>query len=176
MHVTKTGGTSPLPLAVPEGDASPRRRNSSETLLMPDTPRAGKAKQSMENAKKNGDVEANAPMIEKNKQEGISSAGYKVLLLLAVQNCVKNLVTRVAVQGDAHFLYSAAVLATEGTKCTASLLYIFLVERGTPTGVIRYLRAEWKKFLLLMAVWKSTSGSGTSRRWRGGRRDDSHTG
>ena len=81
---------------------------------------------------------------------GISSTGLKVLMLLAVQNCVKNLVTRVAVQGDAHFLYSAAVLATESTKCTASLLYIFLVERGTPAGVIRYLRAEWKKFLLLM--------------------------
>ena len=27
-----------------------------------------------------------------------------------VQNCVKNLVTRVAVQGDAHFLYSAALV------------------------------------------------------------------
>ena len=119
---------------------------------MPVSPTAATAKNKfMENAKKNGnDPEAGAPMIEKNKPDGISSAGYKVLLLLAVQNCVKNLVTRVAVQGDAHFLYSAAVLATESTKCTASLLYIFLVERGTPAGVIRYLRAEWKKFLLLM--------------------------
>lgn len=66
-----------------------------------------------------------------------------------VQNCVKNLVTRVAVQGDAHFLYSAAVIATECTKCGASLLYIFATG-GTPAGVVCYLRAEWKKTLLLM--------------------------
>ena len=73
-----TGASSPKPHAVPEGDA--RRRDSSEALdrLMPDSPRAGKAK-SMENAKKNGDdVEGqNAPMIEKHKPDGISSAGYR---------------------------------------------------------------------------------------------------
>ena len=33
------------------------------------------------------------------------ATGLKVLILLAVQNCVKNLVMRAAVKGDAHFLY-----------------------------------------------------------------------
>jgi len=83
------------------------------------------------------------------KSDGISSTGLKVLALLAVQNCVKNLVTRLAVQGEAHFLYSAAVIATEGTKCTASICYV-LATGGSPLGIYRYLRAEWRKFLLLM--------------------------
>jgi len=79
---------------------------------------------------------------------GISSAGLKVLCLLAVQNCVKNLVMRAAVKGDAHFLYSAAVIATEGTKCLSSCCYV-LATGGTPADIYGYLRREWRKFMLL---------------------------
>lgn len=78
---------------------------------------------------------------------GLTSAGLKVLVLLAFQNCVKNLVMRAAVQ-DSHFMYSAAVIATEGTKCTSSILYV-LCTGGTPAGIYTYLRTEWRKFALL---------------------------
>lgn len=65
-----------------------------------------------------------------------------------MQNCVKNLVMRAAVKGDAHFLYSAAVIGTEGTKCLSSIMYV-LCTGGSPTSIYRYLKAEWRKFALL---------------------------
>lgn len=79
---------------------------------------------------------------------GVSSAGLKVLGLLAVQNCAKNLAMRAAVKGDAHFLYSAAVIGTEGTKCILSVLYV-LCTGGTLTSISNYLWNERYKFLLL---------------------------
>jgi len=85
---------------------------------------------------------------EKSDGTSISSAGLKVLALLAVQNCAKNLVMRAAVKGDAHFLYSAAVIGTEGTKCTLSTLYV-LCTGGTPKSISTYLWNERRKFLLL---------------------------
>ena len=54
----------------------------------------------------------------------ISKMGLRVLLLLAVQNCAKNLVMRAAVGGGAKFLYSAAVIGTEGTKCACSVAFV----------------------------------------------------
>eukprot|EP00633_Aureoumbra_lagunensis_P000784 CAMPEP_0197297142 /NCGR_PEP_ID=MMETSP0890-20130614/40247_1 /TAXON_ID=44058 ORGANISM="Aureoumbra lagunensis, Strain CCMP1510" /NCGR_SAMPLE_ID=MMETSP0890 /ASSEMBLY_ACC=CAM_ASM_000533 /LENGTH=354 /DNA_ID=CAMNT_0042774125 /DNA_START=172 /DNA_END=1236 /DNA_ORIENTATION=- len=73
-----------------------------------------------------------------------------VLLFLALQNCVKNIVMRAAVRGKANFLYSAAVIATEGLKCVASALWVLLIDRGTISSIFRYLRIEWRKTLLLM--------------------------
>ena len=55
---------------------------------------------------------------------------------------------RAAVRGDAHFLYSAAVIGTEGTKCVSSCLYV-LATGGSPESIYRYLRLEWRKFALL---------------------------
>ena len=78
----------------------------------------------------------------------ISKTGLKVLALLAIQNCVKNLVMRSAVSGGAKFLYSAAVIGTEGTKCACSVAYV-LATGGSPTSIYRYLKAEWRKFALL---------------------------
>ena len=89
------------------------------------------------------------PNLQEVKQDGgITRAGLKVLVLLAFQNCVKNLVMRAAVSGDAHFLYSAAVIATEGTKCLSSTLYV-LCTGGSPQTIYLYLRTEWRKFALL---------------------------
>ena len=60
------------------------------------------------------------PNLQEVKQDGgITRAGLKVLVLLAFQNCVKNLVMRAAVSGDAHFLYSAAVIATVFAQLSA---------------------------------------------------------
>ncbi|KAJ8600918.1 hypothetical protein CTAYLR_005071 [Chrysophaeum taylorii] len=85
---------------------------------------------------------------ESDATSGVSTAGLKVLALLAIQNCAKNLVMRAAVRGDAHFLYSAAVIGTEGTKCTLSTLYV-LCTGGTPKSISIYLWNERRKFLLL---------------------------
>ena len=78
----------------------------------------------------------------------ISKMGLRVLLLLAVQNCAKNLVMRAAVGGGAKFLYSAAVIGTEGTKCACSVAFV-LCTGGSPASIVAYLKAEWRKFALL---------------------------
>ena len=62
------------------------------------------ATQTMEKAKQSD------PNLQEVKQDGgITRAGLKVLVLLAFQNCVKNLVMRAAVSGDAHFLYLSLI-------------------------------------------------------------------
>ncbi|KAJ1445315.1 nucleotide-sugar transporter-domain-containing protein [Pelagophyceae sp. CCMP2097] len=78
----------------------------------------------------------------------ISKTGLRVLALLAVQNCAKNLIMRAAVKGDADFLYSAAVIGTEGTKLLLSCIFV-IATGGSPASIVRYLRLEWKKFALL---------------------------
>ena len=50
----------------------------------------------------------------------ITRTGLKVLCLLAVQNCSKNLIMRYAVKDKPDFLYSAAVIGSELTKLTLS--------------------------------------------------------
>lgn len=92
--------------------------------------------------------QSNGKKAEESNGGGISSAGLKVLALLAVQNCAKNLIMRAAVKGDAHFLYSAAVIGTEGTKCSLSALYI-LFTGGSVSSITAFLWKERRKFLLL---------------------------
>ena len=62
-----------------------------------------------------------------SQQSTITATGLKVLALLAFQNCSKNLIMRYAVQDKPDFLYSAAVIGSELTKLTLSVLYIILV-------------------------------------------------
>jgi hypothetical protein len=63
------------------------------------------------------------------QQSTITSTGLKVLALLAFQNCSKNLIMRYAVQDKPDFLYSAAVIGSELTKLSLSILYILLVSQ-----------------------------------------------
>ena len=81
--------------------------------------------------------------------EGITSAGLKVLALLAVQNCSKNLVMRYAVQDKPDFLYSAAVIGSELTKLTLSMLWILFVDKGTPASIFEFLKRDWWNAVLL---------------------------
>mmetsp|Transcript_7959 Transcript_7959/g.18173 ORF Transcript_7959/g.18173 Transcript_7959/m.18173 type:complete len:373 (-) Transcript_7959:371-1489(-) len=80
---------------------------------------------------------------------GISSTGLKVLALLAVQNCSKNLIMRYAVQDKPDFLYSAAVIGSEATKLTLSTLYILLVDKGSISSILHFLRLDWWNAVLL---------------------------
>ena len=71
------------------------------------------------------------------------SAKYFFLLLLIAQNTSKTLILRAAVGGKGHFLYSAAVLATEGLKATSSVIWV-LNTGGSPATIYRFLRIEWR--------------------------------
>ena len=74
---------------------------------------------------------------------------YLYLLLLVAQNTSKTLILRLAVGGKGKFLYSAAVLATEGLKATSSCLWV-LNTGGSPASIIFFLRTEWRVFVRVM--------------------------
>ena len=71
------------------------------------------------------------------------------LLLLIAQNTSKTLILRAAVGGKSTFLYSAAVLATEGLKAASSTLWV-LNTGGTLTTILHFLRSEWRTFVRVM--------------------------
>lgn len=77
------------------------------------------------------------------------SAKVGFLLLLIAQNTSKTLILRAAVGGKGKFLYSAAVLATEGLKGTLSILWV-LRSGGTPASIARFLKLEWRVFVRVM--------------------------
>ncbi|KAL3909706.1 MAG: hypothetical protein SGILL_007982 [Bacillariaceae sp.] len=80
---------------------------------------------------------------------GISSTGLKVLILLAVQNSSKNLLMRYVMKEKPKFLTSAAVIGSETTKLTLSLMYILLVERKSFASIVQYFKDDWKTTLLV---------------------------
>ena len=86
-----------------------------------------------------------------SSSSGITSTGLKVLLLLAVQNCSKNLLLRFVMKEHPKFLTSAAILGVESVKLILSLLYIILVERRPATSAITFMKQD-KRNTLLMAV------------------------
>ena len=75
-------------------------------------------------------------------------AKYWWLLLLVAQNTSKTLILRLAVGGKGKFLYSAAVLATEGLKATISCCGC--CEWRTPATISRFLRSEWRMLVRVM--------------------------
>ena len=79
----------------------------------------------------------------------LSRTALMVLAFLALQNCAKNIIMRAAVRGKVEFLYSAAVIATEGLKCFAAALWVIVIDGGSMYSIYRYLRIEWRKTLLL---------------------------
>ncbi|KAG7358476.1 UDP-galactose transporter [Nitzschia inconspicua] len=80
---------------------------------------------------------------------GISSMGLKVLILLAVQNSSKNLLMRYVMKEKPNFLTSAAVIGSECTKLTLSILYILLVERKSFDSIVQYFKDDWRNTLLV---------------------------
>lgn len=57
---------------------------------------------------------------------------------------------RFAVGGKSNFLYSTAVIGTEGLKACVSVAWV-LRNGGTPASIVRFLRAEWRVFVRVMA-------------------------
>lgn len=71
------------------------------------------------------------------------------LLLLVAQNTSKTLLLRAAVGGKPQFLYSAAVLATEGLKAALSMCWV-LYAGGSLSSIVYFMRTEWRNFVRVM--------------------------
>ena len=80
----------------------------------------------------------------------VSSTGLKVLCLLAVQNCSKNLLVRSVMKDQPKFLTSAAVVGSEATKLTMSILYILLVEKKSFQSIVEFLKNDMKTTILVL--------------------------
>lgn len=79
----------------------------------------------------------------------ITSTALMVLILLAVQNCSKNLLMRYVMKDQPKFLTSAAVLGSEFTKLSLSVGYILFVQRRSPQTIFRYLKEDMRNTMLL---------------------------
>lgn len=79
----------------------------------------------------------------------VSRTGLMVLILLAVQNCSKNLLMRYVMKGQPNFLTSAAVLSSECLKLTCSVCYILFVEGKSFSSILYYLKEDQRNTLLL---------------------------
>jgi UDP-sugar transporter A1/2/3 len=87
----------------------------------------------------------------KSPNSAISTNGLKVLILLAVQNCSKNLLLRFVMKEHPKFLTSAAVLGVETVKLVLSLLYIAFVEKKPLSSAVEFVKQD-KRNTILMAV------------------------
>jgi len=79
----------------------------------------------------------------------ISGMGLRVLILLAVQNCSKNLLMRYVMKSKPEFLTSAAVIGVELLKLVFSAAYILLVDKKPLTSIVTFLREDRRNSLLL---------------------------
>jgi UDP-sugar transporter A1/2/3 len=88
---------------------------------------------------------------KKPPNSAISANGLKVLILLAVQNCSKNLLLRFVMREHPQFLTSAAVLGVETVKLVLSLLYIQFVEKKPLSSAVEFIKQD-RRNTILMAV------------------------
>jgi len=86
----------------------------------------------------------------KNSGGGITAMGLKVLILLAVQNSSKNLLMRYVMKEKPKFLTSAAVIGSECTKLSLSLIYILFIEKQSFMSIVQYFKDDWKNTVLVI--------------------------
>lgn len=86
---------------------------------------------------------------DSSSSTGITATGLKVLILLAVQNCSKNLLLRFVMKEHPKFLTSAAILGVEGVKLVLSLAYIVFVQRQPATSAITFIRQDRLNTMLM---------------------------
>mmetsp|Transcript_25638 Transcript_25638/g.52495 ORF Transcript_25638/g.52495 Transcript_25638/m.52495 type:complete len:415 (-) Transcript_25638:96-1340(-) len=79
----------------------------------------------------------------------VTKKGLQVLVLLAVQNCSKNLLMRYVMKSQPDFLTSVAVIGVETLKLVFSTIYILAIERKSLTTIVTYMHEDWKGSLLL---------------------------
>ncbi|KAL7571947.1 hypothetical protein ACA910_006577 [Epithemia clementina (nom. ined.)] len=81
----------------------------------------------------------------------ISKMGVFVLLLLACQNCGKNLILRFVMMKEhqPRFLTSTAVLVSECLKLSCSILYILWIQKKSWRSIIQFLYDDRRNTVLL---------------------------
>lgn len=79
----------------------------------------------------------------------ITKMGLQVLILLAVQNCSKNLLMRYVMKDQPDFLTSAAVIGVEMIKLVLCTGYILLVDKRSITTIVTFMREDWHNSVLL---------------------------
>jgi UDP-sugar transporter A1/2/3 len=79
----------------------------------------------------------------------ISKMGLSVLILLAFQNCSKNLLLRFVMKEHPKFLTSAAVIGVEFVKLVLCLLYIAFIEKQSLYSAIVFIRQDRRNTLLM---------------------------
>lgn len=80
---------------------------------------------------------------------GISSMGLKVLVLLAFQNCFKNILMRFVMKDQPSFLLSTAVITIESLKLLMASVYIVLVEKQSLQTIISFIIDHKRNTMLL---------------------------
>ena len=75
--------------------------------------------------------------------------GVKVLVLLAVQNCSKNLLMRYVMKYKPNFLTSAAVIGVEVLKLVFSTAYILFVDRKPLSSIVTFMKEDHRNSILL---------------------------
>ena len=86
----------------------------------------------------------------------VSGMGLFVLILLAVQNCTKNLLMRFVMKDQPQFLTSAAVLGSECIKLSCSVIYILFIQKKPLQSIFQFLKDDRRNTLLLAVPGKST--------------------
>jgi solute carrier family 35 (UDP-sugar transporter), member A1/2/3 len=87
---------------------------------------------------------------ESNPPPGtITPMGLKVLVLLAVQNCSKNLLMRFIMKDKPKFLTSVAVIGVELIKLILSVLYILLIDKRSISTIVTFMKDDHKNSMLL---------------------------
>jgi hypothetical protein len=80
----------------------------------------------------------------------VTSLGLKILCLLAVQNCFKNLLMRYVMKDKPEFLTSAAVIGVEIVKLVLCMAYIVFVDQRPLSSIVTFLRDDYKHSILLV--------------------------
>jgi len=91
------------------------------------------------------------PPLKDNVANTISKTGLYVLILLAFQNCSKNLLLRFVMKEHPKFLTSAAVIGIESVKLLLCLLYISFIDKQPLYTIVIFMKRD-KKNTILMGV------------------------
>lgn len=93
--------------------------------------------------------ESRAEKPSKEQTSSLSKTAVGVLVLLAVQNCSKNLLMRYVMQDKPKFLTSAAVLGSECIKLACSVFYIIFIQKRSVLSIFQYFKEDQRNTILL---------------------------
>lgn len=94
-------------------------------------------------------AEEDAYSNDKSTSSAISKAGLQVLILLAVQNCSKNLLMRYVMKDQPQFLTSAAVIGVEAIKLVLCVGYIIWIDQKPLGSIFVFLKQDYKNSILM---------------------------